>query len=163
MLCRPISFSSLPRSPSPSCPLSPCIHRLHIKIHKPVASNDKILTPSDTLVRGMVYFVTPAVGLMVFRLKIGLFSGLFVCFDFYTRTELYLIKTHLLPVSHISLAPFHHSFTQNRKHCSLANPILIHPLPHIPPSPSELQTPWTSDCLDLDPLSIDLFWLSACE
>jgi len=26
----------------------------------------------------------PAVGLMVFRLKIGLFSGLFVCFHFYT-------------------------------------------------------------------------------
>src|SRR6218665_1082612 len=91
---------------------------------------------------------------MVFRLKVGLFPGLFVCFDFYnflTRTLSYLIKTHLLPVSHISLAPFHNSFTQNRKHCSLANPILIHPPPH---TSLPLLTPNTthnsclpSDCL----------------
>ena len=39
-------------------------------------------------------------------------------------------KTQLLSVSHISLAPLHNSFTQNWKHCSLANLILIHPLPH---------------------------------
>src|SRR6218665_2115454 len=86
-------------------------------------------------------FSRPAVGLTVFRLNIGFFSG-FVCFDIYTfltRTSSYLIKTHLLPVSHISLALFHNSFTKN-KHCSLANHILIYPLPRTS-LPSELQTP----------------------
>ena len=66
---------------------------------------------------------------MVFRLEIGLFyfpAYLYVLtfYTFLIRTWSYLIKTHLLPVSRISLAPFHNSFIENWKHCSLANPIL---------------------------------------
>jgi len=70
----------------------------------------------------------------------------------------------------LTLSSLHSSFTPNWKHCSLANPILIHPLPHtsIPVSaPNTIQhrrlTVCLPDSLNFDRCLLILFWLSACE
>src|SRR6218665_853307 len=70
----------------------------------------------------------------------------------------------------LPLPSLHNSFTPNSKHCSLANPILIHRHPHtsLPVStPNTIHhsrlTVCLSDSLDHDRCLSILFWLSAFE